>query len=193
MKRFLGLATGVFLIGFVSSAEAAIKIEIAEVQNGAAFVQGGKAAASATITWEGGNVAKANQNGGFNFSGIVPADCVGTLSDGVSTIQVIVLDCIPALSLASNRVVNGGFETGDLTGWSTIGDVSVQTSSFGTPIQSKFQALITNAPLFTPLACWGDPKVCGSENPDMPLSFSGNYGGDALSNDGLCFLFDAPL
>jgi hypothetical protein len=41
MKRFLGLATGVFLlIGFISSAQAAIKIEIAEVQNGAAYIQG---------------------------------------------------------------------------------------------------------------------------------------------------------
>jgi len=41
MKRFLALATGVFLlIGFISSAQAAIKIEIAEVQNGAAYIQG---------------------------------------------------------------------------------------------------------------------------------------------------------
>src|SRR5215813_6875867 len=95
MKRFLGLATGVFLlIGFISSVHA-INIDVAEVQNGSAFVQGGKAAANATITWEGGNVATANKNGGFKFSGIVPADCVGTLSDGVSTIQVIVFDCTP--------------------------------------------------------------------------------------------------
>src|SRR4030095_5129806 len=93
MKTFLGLAVGVFLvIGFISSAEA-ISIDVAEVQNGAAFVQGGKAAANATITWEGGNVATANKNGGFKFSGAVPSDCVGTLSDGVSSIQVLVLAC----------------------------------------------------------------------------------------------------
>src|SRR5215831_10404550 len=95
MKRFLGLATGVFLlIGFTSSAQA-INIDVAEVQNDAAVVAGSKAAANATITWEGGNVATANKNGGFKFSGVVPADYVGTLSDGVSTIEVIVLDCTP--------------------------------------------------------------------------------------------------
>jgi len=95
MKRFLGLAIGLFsVIGFTSWAEA-INIDVAEVQNGVAFVQGGKAAANATITWEGGNVTTANKNGGFKFSGIVPADCVGTLSDGKSTIEVVVLDCTP--------------------------------------------------------------------------------------------------
>src|SRR5215471_18842580 len=110
MKRFLGLAVGVFLmIAFVSSAQA-INIDVAEVQNGAGVVAGGKAAANATITWEGGNVAKANKNGGFNFSGIVPTDCVGTLSDGVSTIQVVVLDCTP-ISAASAPVPKTGQTT----------------------------------------------------------------------------------
>ena len=71
MKRFLGLAIGLFsVIGFTSSAEA-INIDVAGVQNGAAFVQGGKAAANATITWEGGNVATANKNGGSKFLGVV--------------------------------------------------------------------------------------------------------------------------
>jgi uncharacterized protein DUF1566 len=95
MQRFIGLVIGVFvLIGFASLAEA-INIDIAEVQNGVAYVDGGKAAANATITWEGGAVTKANRNGGFDFSGVVPADCVGTLSDGVSTIDVTLLDCTP--------------------------------------------------------------------------------------------------
>jgi len=93
VKRFLGLVIGVFfLIGFASLTEA-ITIDVAEVQNGAAYVQGGKAAANAKITWEGANVATANKNGGFKFSGAVPSDCVGTLSDGVSSIQVLVLAC----------------------------------------------------------------------------------------------------
>ena len=97
MKRFLGLATGVFLlIGFISSAQAAIKIEIAEVQNGAAYVKGNSAQNGAQITWEGNPVTTANKNnGGFSFNGVVPADCIGTLADGVSTIQVVVLDCAP--------------------------------------------------------------------------------------------------
>ena len=54
MKKFLGLAVGVFLlIGFFSSAEAVIKIEIAEVQNGFAFVKGSCRTASATLTLSG--------------------------------------------------------------------------------------------------------------------------------------------
>jgi hypothetical protein len=110
MKRFLGLAIGLFsVIGFTSSAEA-INIDVAEVQNGVAFVQGGKAAANATITWEGGNVTTANKNGGFKFSGVVPADCVGTLSDGKSTIEVVVLDCTP-VSVAPASVPRTGQTT----------------------------------------------------------------------------------
>src|SRR5215831_9628931 len=121
MKRFLGLAVGIFLvIVFISSAEA-INIDVAEVQNGAAVVAGGKAAANATITWEGGNVAKANKNGGFNFSGTVPTDCVGTLSDGVSTIQVIVLDCTP-VSVAPAPVPR----TGQTTSYAARDDGALQ-------------------------------------------------------------------
>jgi len=41
-------------------------------------------------------------------------------------------------------LINGGFETGDLTGWQTIGDASVQTSSFGSgPTQVTYQAVLT--------------------------------------------------
>src|SRR5262245_35796226 len=42
---------------------------------------------------------------------------------------------------------NGGFETGDFTGWSTAGDTLVVNSSFGvTSPGGSFQALISNAP-----------------------------------------------
>ena len=42
---------------------------------------------------------------------------------------------------------NGGFETGDFTGWSTIGDALVVSAPFGvTPTEGTFQALITNGP-----------------------------------------------
>jgi hypothetical protein len=171
MKRFLGLAIGLFaVIGFTSSAEA-ININVAEVQNGVAVVHGNKAAKSAIITWEGQPVTSANPVGAFSFDGTVPENCVGTLSDGVSTIEVVVLDCMPG----SNKIVNGRFETGDLTGWETIGDVSTQTASFGVrPSQGTFQVLITNAP---------DPLQ------EMIPSFSGT---DAVS-EGLITLFDASI
>ena len=95
MKRFLGLAIGLFsVIGFTSSADA-IRIKVAEVQNGVAFIKGSDAAGRSAITWEGQLATSANPGGAFSFNGVVPADCVGTLSDGTSTIDVVVLDCIP--------------------------------------------------------------------------------------------------
>jgi subtilisin family serine protease len=42
-------------------------------------------------------------------------------------------------------LVNQGFENGDFTGWETIGDTSIRTSSFGvTPSQGVSQAFMTN-------------------------------------------------
>jgi len=44
-------------------------------------------------------------------------------------------------------LINGGFETGNFTGWQTIGDALVVDSSIGTaPAGGNYQALITNAP-----------------------------------------------
>jgi hypothetical protein len=41
--------------------------------------------------------------------------------------------------------VNGGFETGDFTGWTRIGTTAIKTSSFGTgPTEGTYDALITN-------------------------------------------------
>ena len=96
MKRTVGTLVGVFaLFFFLAPLAHAINISLAQVQSGVAVVQGGKAAANATITLEGGNVAKASKNGGFSFSGVVPSDCVGTLSDGVTTMDVVLANCTP--------------------------------------------------------------------------------------------------
>ena len=67
MQKFLAVTLGVFLvISFVSSAEAAIKIEAAMVQNGVAFIQGSGAVKGAQVFWEGSGVTTANKNnGGF--------------------------------------------------------------------------------------------------------------------------------
>jgi len=47
-------------------------------------------------------------------------------------------------ALADSFVVNGGFETGNFTGWTKIGDAAVVTSSFGTaPAGGNYQAIIT--------------------------------------------------
>lgn len=97
------------LVMSVSIAEA-IKIKTAEVQNGAAVIQGSEGAKNATITWEGSAVTQVNPNGGFSFNGIVPADCVGTLSDGVETIAVVVLSCTPVASAVPQTGLTTSFD-----------------------------------------------------------------------------------
>lgn len=47
----------------------------------------------------------------------------------------------------ASLITNGGFESGNFTGWSTIGDTLVVNGSFGvTPAGGTYQALITNGP-----------------------------------------------
>jgi len=75
-----------FVSVFASAAQATITIKTAEVQNGVAVVQGSKAVPNADIFWEDSKVTQANKGGNFSFSGVVPADCVGTLSDGTPII-----------------------------------------------------------------------------------------------------------
>jgi hypothetical protein len=112
----------------IASSAQAINVSTADVQGGLAVVKGGKAAANATITWEGGNVATANKNGGFSFSGAVPSDCVGTLSDGVSTIDVALANCTP-----TPETTGGVLKTGQTTSFAAGDDGDIQA---GTPVPS---------------------------------------------------------
>ncbi len=49
---------------------------------------------------------------------------------------------------ARAQIVNGGFETGDFTGWQTLGTTSTQNAGFGViPAEGNYQALITNESL----------------------------------------------
>jgi hypothetical protein len=126
VRKFLAVTLGVFLvITFVSSAEAAVKIEAAMVQNGVAFIQGTGAVKGAPIFWEGSAVTTANKNnGGFSFFGVVPNDCVGALSDqpgGATPINVQVLDCTPA-SAATAPVPR----TGQTTSYAARDDGALQ-------------------------------------------------------------------
>ena len=96
LKALLGVAMGFFLLlSCLSFAEATLRIKVAEVQDGVAFVKGAGAAKQSPIAWESAYVTSANPGGAFSFTGVVPADCVGTLSDGTETIEVAVGNCTP--------------------------------------------------------------------------------------------------
>jgi len=117
MKKILGVMVVLALTAlFVTSADA-INISSASVQNGLAAVSGGKAASNSSISWEGGIVTTANKNGGFSFSfGVVPSDCVGRLSDGVTGIDVALSNCTPvstAIAPAPKTGVTTSYAAGD--------------------------------------------------------------------------------
>lgn len=83
----------------------------------------------------------------------------------------------------ADSITNDGFETGNFTGWSTIGDTLVVDASFGTaPAKGSYQALITNAP---------DPL----NESKHPQSYSGNNSVIALNslNDQLSPFLGLPM
>jgi hypothetical protein len=58
--------------------------------------------------------------------------------------RLIVVSALLLSLQAQAAIVNGGFETGSYTGWSTIGNNAVVTSAFGTgPVEGAFQSLST--------------------------------------------------
>jgi len=113
MKKILATTVALVVLAiFTSSAQTAIKIETARVQNGVAYIQGNGAQLGAQITWEGGLVTTANnKNGGFSFFGVLPDDCTGVLSDGSQTGTVTVLNCTPVTAGAPAPVPQTGQTT----------------------------------------------------------------------------------
>jgi hypothetical protein len=95
MRTIFGVTVALAAFATCISSAEAINVSRASVVSGVAVVRGGKAAPNAQITWEDIDVAKSNKNGLFNFSGIVPSDCIGRLSDGTSTIEVPLTHCTP--------------------------------------------------------------------------------------------------
>jgi len=118
MKRLIGTFAGVavLLLLLIDPANA-ITITDATLSAGNVTVSGNKAQKSATITWEATPVATATKGGAFTFTtAVVPADCVGTLSDGSNTIDVAISGCTPPPATAFPA-------TGQETCWNSVGTV----------------------------------------------------------------------
>lgn len=87
---------GVALLGVLTASPAAAQIVIkdATVSGGVISVSGSQAVQFAPISWEGAEVTTSDRRGRFAFKTVVvPADCVGAVSDGSSTIGVAVRGC----------------------------------------------------------------------------------------------------
>lgn len=100
MKKILGTTVALAVLAiFISSAQAVITINKAEINQGAVAVNGKGAAANADIFWQGDGtkVTTANGKGAFNFTTTnLPVDCVGTLTSGTisgSPLKVVIANC----------------------------------------------------------------------------------------------------
>ena len=113
MQSFIKIIGALFVLISHASAAEAIKIKTAEVQKGVAVIQGSEGAKNATIMWQGTAVTQVNPNGGFSFNGVVPEDCVGTLSDGLDTIAVVLVSCTPIAAAVPQTGVKTSFDRND--------------------------------------------------------------------------------
>jgi len=83
---------GLFLLQ--PSSAHALEVGSARVQDGEVRVMGKGAARDAAIYWQGVAVTTATGGGSFSFtSPSLPATCVGSLSDGVTTLYIAVSGC----------------------------------------------------------------------------------------------------
>ena len=93
------VAGGAIAVALGASPAYAIVVKDATLQGGSVTVSGTQAAKSARITWEGVEVTTSGRNGNFGFSTqTVPADCKGSLSDGISIVEVTIAGCMVTVS-----------------------------------------------------------------------------------------------
>jgi hypothetical protein len=118
LKLLSGTFVGAAMVLMLIPLAHAITITGATLSSGTVTVSGNKAAKSAAISWEATPVTTSTRVGTFTFTtASVPADCVGTLSDGASTIVVAINDCTPAPPPVTFPA------TGQTTCWNSSGAV----------------------------------------------------------------------
>ena len=96
--RSMGVALFGILIAWPAAAQ--IVIKDARLSGGVISVSGTNAIQFAPISWEGAAVTTSDRRGRFAFTTtVVPADCVGAVSDGTSTVAAAVRDCSRSTSV----------------------------------------------------------------------------------------------
>ena len=154
LSRLPVLAT--FIGSFAAAPAHALVVKNATLSGGILSVSGGQASRSAPITWEGTEVITANRGGGFAFTTTnVPADCIGVLSDGISTIDVLIAGCgnVPVASTlqATGQTMSyaagddGDLQVGSPLQYTDNGDGTVTDNSTGLMWEKKTSANVNDS------------------------------------------------
>lgn len=119
---------------------------------GVVSVSGGQATRSAPISWEGGVATTANKGGSFAFTTILlPVDCIGTVSDGTSTIDVRIEGCsdvttgLPGTGQTAIYAAgdDGDVRAGGALSYTDNGDGTVTDNRTGLTWEKKTEANLT--------------------------------------------------
>ena len=149
IKSFFRVCVAFVVLALIVADASAQVIKDAKVSGGVVTVTGTQATPYARISWEGVEVTTANRRGSFAFtSTVLPTDCIGTLSDGTSTIEVVLAQCVggaaalPAtgqtISYASGD--DGAMRAGAVLSYTDNGDGTVTDNSTGLTWQKKTDA-----------------------------------------------------
>lgn len=117
MKKIFSTTVALAVMAiFISSAQAAVNIKEATIENGQVFIAGKQAQRRAAISWEGVALGiNSDRDGDFKFATAdLPEDCVGRLKVGTEERDVVVNNCTPT----PITVIEGGvLKTGQTTCW----------------------------------------------------------------------------
>ncbi len=140
---FIGVAAATLIISTSPAYALGAK---ASLVGGLVSVSGGQAAKSASVFWEGIAVGTTNKGGSFAFTTtVVPADCVGTVSDGTSSIDVRIDGCASATTslLATGQTISyapgddGSVQAGAALSYTDNGDGTVTDNRTGLTWEKK--------------------------------------------------------
>lgn len=98
MKKIFSTTVALAVMAiFISSAQAAINIKEATIENGQVFIAGKQAQRRAAISWEGVVLGiNSDRDGDFKFvTADLPPDCVGRLKVGTEERDVVINNCTP--------------------------------------------------------------------------------------------------
>jgi len=119
-KLLFGTFVGAAIVLMLTPLAHAITITDATLSSGTVTVSGNKAVKLAAISWEGTPVTTSTKGGAFTFTTAnVPEDCVGELSDGVSTVSVAIAGC----TVPPPPPTTAFPATGQTTCWDSAGTV----------------------------------------------------------------------